>query len=37
MFFFSNRMGCLKSLLISVVATLLLLVVFGMIQLPGGW
>jgi hypothetical protein len=37
MFFFSNRMGCLKSLLISVVATLLLLLVFGMIQLPRGW
>ncbi len=37
MFFFSNRMGCLKSLLISVVATLLLLMVFGMIQLPGRW
>ena len=37
MFFFSNRMGCLKSLFISVVATLLLLLIFGMIQLPGGW
>ena len=37
MFFFSNRMGCLKSLLISVVATLLLLMVFGRIQLAGGW
>jgi hypothetical protein len=37
MFFFSNRMGCLKSLLISVVATLLLLLVFGMIQVPDGW
>jgi hypothetical protein len=35
MFFFSNRIGCLKSLLISVVATLLLLLVMGVIRLPG--
>jgi hypothetical protein len=37
MFFFSNRMGCLKSILISVAATLLLLLVFGMIEVPSGW
>ncbi len=37
MFFFSNRIGCLKSLLISVVATVVLLLVFGIIQLPGSW
>ena len=35
MFFFSNRMGCLKSLLISAVATILLLLVLGVIRLPG--
>jgi len=33
MFFFSNRLGCLGSLLISVVATLLLLLVLGVINL----
>jgi hypothetical protein len=32
-FFFSNRSGCLKSLLISVVGTLLLLLLFGFISL----
>jgi len=32
-FFFSNRLGCLGSLLISVVATLLLLLVLGVINL----
>lgn len=37
MFFFSNRMGCLKSLLISAVATVILLLVFGMIRLPVSW
>ena len=36
MFFFSNRFGCLKSLLISVVRTLVLLLVLGVIKLPGG-
>ena len=35
MFFFSNRIGCLKSLLISAVATALLLLVLGVIPLPG--
>jgi hypothetical protein len=35
MFFFSNRIGCLKSLLISVVGTLLLLWLLGVIRLPG--
>lgn len=34
-FLFSNRMGCLKSLAISAVATLLLLLVMGVIRLPG--
>ena len=28
-FFFSNRMGCLGSLLVSVVATVILLLVLG--------
>jgi len=36
-FLFSNRMGCLKSLVISAVATVLLLLVMGVIHLPGGW
>jgi hypothetical protein len=36
MFFFSNRFGCLKSLLISLVGTLVLLLVLGVIRLPGG-
>lgn len=35
MFFFSNRLGCLKSLLISVAATIVLLLIFGVIRLPG--
>lgn len=33
MFFFSNRLGCLSSLLISAVGTLLLLLLFGVIRL----
>jgi hypothetical protein len=32
-FFFSNRTGCLGSLLITVVGTLLLLLLFGWIRL----
>ena len=32
MFFFSNRVGCLTSLLISAVGTLLLLVLMGVIR-----
>jgi hypothetical protein len=32
MFFFSNRLGCLPSLLLSVVLTLLLLVVTGVLR-----
>jgi hypothetical protein len=32
-FFFSNRSGCLKSLVFSIVGTLLLLVLFGWIRL----
>ena len=35
MFFFSNRLGCGKSLLITVVGTVLLLLVFGVIRFPG--
>ena len=35
MFFFSNRLGCGKSLLITIVGTLILLVVLGVIRLPG--
>lgn len=33
MFFFSSRMGCLTSIVISVVGTLLLLTLLGVIQL----
>jgi len=32
-FFFSNRLGCLGSLLVSAVATLLLLLILGLIDL----
>ena len=35
MFFFSNRVGCLKSLLISAAATIVLLLLLGVIRLPG--
>ena len=37
MFFFSNRMGCMKSLLLSAVLTILLLVVLGYVRVPGSW
>jgi hypothetical protein len=30
-FFFSNRLGCFGSILISIVATLILLLVFGVL------
>lgn len=33
MVFFSSGLGCLGSLLVSVIATLVLLVVFGVIRL----
>jgi hypothetical protein len=33
MFFFSNRLGCLGSLALSVIATLVLLLVLGVIRL----
>jgi hypothetical protein len=33
MFFFSNRMGCLTSLLISAAGTLVLLLIMGVIRL----
>jgi hypothetical protein len=33
MFFFSNRLGCLGSLALSIGLTLLLLLVLGVIQL----
>jgi hypothetical protein len=32
-FFFSNRLGCMGSLLVSAVATLILLLVLGVIRL----
>ncbi len=32
-FMFSNRIGCLASILISIVGTLLLLALFGLIRL----
>jgi hypothetical protein len=31
-FFFSNRLGCLGSILISVAATIVLLFLFGMLR-----
>jgi hypothetical protein len=33
MLFFSNRMGCMGSILVSIVGTLLLLVLVGLINL----
>jgi hypothetical protein len=33
MVFFSNRMGCLGSILVSIVGTLLILVLLGVISL----
>ena len=33
MFFFSNRMGCAGSILVSVIGTLLLLALVGLINL----
>jgi hypothetical protein len=33
MFFFSNRLGCFGSILVSVLGTLILLLVFGVINL----
>ena len=30
-FFFSNKLGCLGSILVSLVATLVLLLIFGVI------
>jgi hypothetical protein len=33
MFFFSNRLGCAGSILVSVIGTLLLLVLVGLINL----
>ena len=32
-FFFSNRLGCASSLLVTVIGTLILLLVFGWISL----
>ena len=32
MFFFSNRMGCLTSLVISVVGTVVLLLIMGVLR-----
>jgi hypothetical protein len=31
--FFSNRLGCAGSLLVSAVATLILLIVFGVVEI----
>jgi hypothetical protein len=33
LFFFSNRLGCLPSLLLSIVASLILLLLLGVIDL----
>ena len=35
-FFFSNRLGCLGSLLVTAIGTLLILVLLGWINLGGG-
>jgi hypothetical protein len=35
MLFFSNRLGCVRSLLISAAVTLVVLVLRGVIRLPG--
>jgi hypothetical protein len=35
MFYFSNRLGCGKSLLITIVGTIILMLVLGVIHLPG--
>lgn len=35
MFFFSNRLGCGKSLLITLAGTIILLLILGVIRLPG--
>ena len=34
--FFSNRLGCMGSLVVSAVATLILLLLFGVIDFGGG-
>jgi len=34
--FFSNRLGCMGSLLVSLVASVILLLLFGVIDLGGG-
>jgi hypothetical protein len=36
-FFFSNRFGCLGSLLVSAAATLVILFLMGLIHVPAGW
>jgi len=36
-FFFSNRFGCLRSLVLSAVVTLVLLVLLGWVNIPGSW
>jgi hypothetical protein len=35
--FFSNRLGCLGSLLLSVALSLVLLALLGLIHIPAGW
>jgi len=34
--FFSNRLGCMGSLLVSLAASVILLLLFGVIDLGGG-
>ena len=34
--FFSNRLGCFGSLLVSVVLTLILLLILGVLWIPAG-
>jgi hypothetical protein len=35
--FFSNRLGCLGSLLLSVAVSLILLALLGLLHAPSGW
>lgn len=35
-FFFNNRMGCLKSLLISAALTMVVLMLLGFVRIPFG-
>ncbi len=34
---FSTRLGCLKSIIISVIATVVLLLLLGVVEIPRSW